>query len=225
MTQVIACSTLEGIVLATDSCATWFDPAAGMRHFHLKKLLRLGSHAAMVSAGAGIGVEMGVAFQQLIQRRKVDGVEEMIRLALPFFTEHYGHYVRRKMMERLPSPAETERQNEEAFPLSGVYLVLAGYSFKDRHQPYHLHLLGGDEEGMPIRSYPTSHIIVIPRSLSMERRIEIELQKRLPLGDLFSLCLSFLEKRSAEEEVGPPFHFAAITPAGLKEIKQEEVER
>ena len=48
---------------------------------------------------------------------------------------------------------------------------------------------------------------------------------RLPLGDLFSLCLSFLEKRSAEEEVGPPFHVAAITLAGLKEIKQEEVER
>src|SRR4030042_222827 len=147
MTQVIACSTPEGIVLATDSCATWFDPAAGMRHFNLKKLLRLGSHAAIVSAGAGTGVEMGVAFQQFIQRRKVEGIEEMIQLALPFLTDRYGQYVREKKMEGLPSPEETDRQKEEAFPLSGVYFVLAGYSFRDRHQPSHLRLFGCDEEG------------------------------------------------------------------------------
>ena len=59
MTQVIVCSTREGVVLATDSCATWFDQTGGMRHFNLKKLLRLSFHSAMVSAGAGIGVEIG----------------------------------------------------------------------------------------------------------------------------------------------------------------------
>lgn len=53
MTQVIACSTCEGIVLATDSCATWFDQTGVMRHFSLKKLLRLTSHSALISGGAG----------------------------------------------------------------------------------------------------------------------------------------------------------------------------
>jgi hypothetical protein len=225
MTQVIACCTPEGIVLATDSRATWFDPAAGMKHFHLKKLLRLGSHAAIVSAGAGIGVEMGAAFQQFIQRRNVEGIEEMTQLALPFFTDRYGQYVRERRMEGLPSPEETDRQEEESFPLSGVYFVLAGYSFRDRHQPYHLRLFGCDEEGMPMRCHPPSQIIVIPRSLSMEKRLDTELQRGAPLDDLSSLCLSFLKKRSAEEEVGPPFHIAAITPAGFKEMIKGEVER
>ena len=225
MTQVIACSTPEGIVLATDSRATWFDPAAGMKHFHLKKLLRLGSHSAIVSAGAGIGVEMGVAFQQFIQGRKVEGIEEMTQLALPFFTDRYGQYVRERRMERLPSPEETDRQEEEAIPLSGVYFVLAGYSFRDRHHPYHLCLFGCDEEGMPIRSHPPSPILVIPRSLSMEKRLDVEIQNGASLGGLSSLCLSFLKKRSAEEEVGPPFHVASITPAGFREIIKEESDR
>jgi len=225
MTQVIACSTPEGIVLATDSRATWFDPAAGMKYFHLKKLLRLGSHSAIVSAGAGIGVEMGVAFQQFIQGRKVEGIEEMTQLALPFLNDRYGQYVRERRMERLPSPEETDRQEEEAFPLSGVYFVLAGYSFRDRHHPYHLCLFGCDEEGMPIRSHPPSPILVIPRSLSMEKRLDVEIQNGASLGGLSSLCLSFLKKRSAEEEVGPPFHVASITPAGFREIIKEESDR
>jgi hypothetical protein len=46
MTQIIACSTPEGIVLATDSRATWFDETGERRHFSLKKLLRLTSHSA-----------------------------------------------------------------------------------------------------------------------------------------------------------------------------------
>jgi hypothetical protein len=225
MTQVIACSSPDGIVLATDSCATWFDPVAGMRHFHLKKLLQMGSHSSLVSAGAGIGAEMGSAFQQFIQRRQVEGIEEIVRLALPFLNDQYGQYLRGRTVEPFPYPAGGEGENEEDLPSSGIYFILSGYSFRSRHQPYPLCLIGNEADGMPMRSYPTSRIIVIPRSLSMEKRVEDELQKRLPLDHLLSLCRSFLEKRSLEEEVGPPFHFATITPAGFKEIINEEVEK
>ncbi len=162
MTQVIACSTQEGIVLATDSLATWFDPTGGMRHFNLKKILRLGSHSAMVSAGMGIGVEMGLAFQQFLQGQSVEGIEEMARFAMPFFTDSYGKHLRREGVENPSSQRNRTRDPEESSPLSGVYLILAGYSFKDRHQPYHLHLLGSEEDGISIKIYPTSHIIRDP---------------------------------------------------------------
>ena len=224
MTQVIVCSTREGIVLATDSCATWFDQTGGMRHFNLKKLLRLSSHSAMVSAGVGIGVEMSIAFQEFLQGQRQEDIDQIARSGLPFFTEQYGKWLNRREMDPLTFRAGSQETQEETLFLPGVYLILAGYSFRDRAQPYHLYLFASGEDGMSIKIHPTSRIIVIPRSLSMERRLEAQCEGGSSLDQLLSLCKSFLKRRSAEEEeVGPPFYFATITPIGYKEVIEEEV--
>ena len=224
MTQVIACSISEGILLATDSVATWFDQTGTMKHFNLKKILALGSHTAMVSAGIGIGVEMGVAFQQFLQERRVEGVEEVLRLAPPFFTDHYVNFLRRREMDLIPFRATVHGVSDDLSPWTGVYFILAGYSFKDRQQPYHLYLLGSEEGRSEIITYRTSPIFMIPRSLSMEKKLEVQCQGGSSMSHLLSLCKSFLEKISVGEEVGPPFYFATITKAGLKEVMEEEVE-
>jgi hypothetical protein len=225
MTQVIACSTPEGIALATDSLATWFDQTGTRKHFNLKKILRLGSHSALVSAGIGIGVEMGLSFQRFLKDRGAEGIEEIVRLAMPFFNELYGNYLREKKMAPFFERRKDEDPDERS-PLNGVYLLLAGYSFRDRGQPYHLHLLGSDEEGISIRIYPIAHTVLIPRSLSMERRLEDERRRGSPLFHLLELCQTFLKKRSGEEdEVGPPFYFATITAAGVQEVMREGGER
>ncbi len=224
MTQVIACSTHEGIVLATDSRATWFDETGEMRHFSLKKLLRLNSHAAMLSAGAGIGVEMSLAFQNFLQRQGTEAIEDIVSMALSFFTDQYGKWLGQRGMQHSFSPPTPDGASEEAAPLNEVYLILAGYSFRDRAQPYHLHLFSSEGERISIKAIPTFQIIVVPRSLSMERRLEVQHQGGFPLDQLLTLCKSFLKKRSAEgEEVGPPFYFATITPFGYKEVAEEEV--
>ena len=225
MTQVIACSTREGIVLATDSAATWFDPSGGMSHFKLKKLVRLGSHAALVSAGAGIGVEMGNGFRRFVQARKIDGIEEILCFALPFFADEYGKYLKEKKTPGFSYRKEDEKADGEAFPLTGIYIILAGYSFRDRLQPYRLQLLGNDEEGQSIKIYPTTPILVIPRSLSMERRLVAQREGGASLDQLLALLESFLRRRSMDgKEVGPPFHLATITQTGVKEIAKEEKE-
>jgi len=224
MTQIVACSTPEGIVLATDSRATWFDETGGMNHFSLRKLLRLNSHSALVSAGAGTGVEMSLAFQDFLQRRGTEAIEDVANMAFFFFTDHYQKWVgRRERAYSFSSPAPDET-SDEAPPSNEVYLILAGYSFRDRAQPYHLHLFSSEGEGMAIKALPTSYIIVVPRSLSMEKRLEAQRETGSPLDSLLTLCKSFLKKRSGEgEEVGPPFYFATITPSGYKEIAEEEV--
>jgi hypothetical protein len=224
MTQVIACSTCEGIVLATDSQATWFDQDGEMRHFILKKLLRLGSHSAMLSAGAGIGAKMSLAFQNFLQRQRTEAIEDVIHVASFFFTDQYGKWLGQRGMHHPFSPPKPDGESEETFPLNEVYLILAGYSFRDRTQPYHLHLLSSEREMISIRAIPTSQIIVVPRSLSMERRLVAQREGGTSLDQLLRLCKSFLKKRSADgEEVGPPFHFATITPFGYKEVVEEEV--
>ena len=224
MTQVIACSTPEGILLATDSLATWFDQAGAMRHFNLKKILRLGSHTAMVSAGIGIGVEIGSAFQKFLQERSVEGIEEVLRFAPPFFTDRYVTFLRERERNLDLSKPSDDEESDELSPWAGVYFILAGYSFKDRQQPYHLRLLGSEENGDSIIPYSTSPILLIPRSLSMEKRLEAQCLAGSSIGYLLSLCKSFLKRRSVEGEVGSPFYFATITQAGFREIMEEEVE-
>jgi 20S proteasome alpha/beta subunit len=224
MTQVIVCSTHEGIVLATDSRATWFDEAGAMRHFSLKKLLRLNSHAAMLSAGAGIGVEMGLAFRNFLRERGTEAIEDIVSIALSFFTDQYGRWLGRRGMQQPFFPPTPDGASEDAIPLKEVYLILAGYSLRDRAQPYHLHLFSSEGAGNSVKAIPTFQIIVVPRSLSMERRLEAQHQGGSSLNQLLALCKSFLKKRAAEgEEVGPPFYFATITPSGYKEVVEEEV--
>jgi len=224
MTQVIACSTPDGILLATDSRATWFDRRGATRHFNLKKILRLGSHTAMVSAGIGIGVEIGSAFLEFLQDRRVEGIEEVLRFAPPFFTDRYVRFLRARETDLDLSRPSDDGGSDEPSPWTGVYFILAGYSFKDRQQPYHLHLLGSEEKGDSIIPYSASPILLIPRSLSMEKRLEAQCLAGSSMGHLLSLCKSFLKKRSAEGEVGSPFYFATITRAGFREMMEGEVE-
>jgi hypothetical protein len=224
MTQVIACSTLEGIVLATDSRATWFDETGEMKHFSLKKLLRLTSHSALLSAGAGIGVEMSLAFQNFLQRRGTEAIEDVVHMALFFFTDQYGKWLGQRKMRHSSSPQIPDKTSEEVLPLNEVYFILAGYSFRDRARPYHLHLFSSEGGGISIKALSTSQIIVVPRSLSMEKRLEAQRETVSPLDPLLTLCKSFLKKRSGEgEEVGLPFYFATITSSGYKELVEEEV--
>lgn len=224
MTQIIACSTREGIVLATDSRATRFDEVGEMRHFNLKKLLRLGSHSAMLSAGAGIGVEMSLAFQNFLQRQGAETIDDIVAMALSFFTDQYEKWLGQRGMRDPFSPPPSDEADEASAPLNEVYLILAGYSLKDPAQPYVLHLFSSEGERISIKPVSTSQIIVVPRSLSIERRLEALRETGAPLDQLLSLSKSFLKRRSTEEEeVGPPFYFATITPAGYKEVVEEEV--
>jgi hypothetical protein len=224
MTQVIACSTPEGIVLATDSRATWFDETGEMRHFNLRKLLRLSSHSALLSAGAGIGMEMSLAYQKFLQRRGTEAIEDVANTAFFFFTDHFGKWLGQRERQPSFSPLTAGGPSEEPLPLNEVYLILAGYSFKDRARPYHLHLFSTEGEKISIKTLPTSEIIVVPRSLSMEKRLETQRETGSPLNPLLTLCKSFLNKRSGEgEDVGRPFYFATITAFGYKEVMEEEV--
>jgi len=224
MTQIVACATPEGIVLATYSRATRFNETGRMNHFTLKKLLRLTSHSALLSAGAGIGVEMSLAFQNFIKERRTEEIEDVINMAFSFFTDRYRAWLGQKGMEHPFSAPAAGGPSDEPPPLDEVYFVLAGHSFRDRTQPYHLHLFSSEGEGFSIKSVPTSRIIVVPRSLSMEKRLEAQKEMGSPLDPLLTLCRSFLKKRSGEgEDVGPPFHFATITASGYREMTEEEV--
>jgi hypothetical protein len=154
----------------------------------------------------------------------VEGIEEVLGLAPPFFTDRYVRFLRERERDLDLARTPDDGEPDEPSPWGGVYFIVAGYSFKDLQQPYHLHLFGSQENGDSITSYAASPILLIPRSLSMEKRLEAKRLAGSSIGHLLSLCKSFLKKRSIEGEVGPPFYFATITQAGFREIREEEVE-
>ncbi len=167
---------------------------------------------------------MSLAFQDFLRRRGTEAIEEVARLALFFFTDQYVKWLSRGGISRASTPLTTDQTSEEALPSDEVYFILAGYSFRDRTRPYPLHLFSSEGERMAIRSLPASHVVVVPRSLSMEKKLEAQRETGSPLDLLLSLSKSFLKKRSGEEEeVGPPFFFATITPSGYHEVAEAEV--
>lgn len=167
---------------------------------------------------------MGLAFQDFLQRRGTEAIEDVAHMALFFLTDQYGRWLGQREISHASFPLTLDKTSEDALPLDEVYLVLAGYSFRDRAHPYHLYLFSSEGEGTAINALPTSQIIVIPRSFSMERKLVTQRETGSPLDPLLALCKSFLKRRSGEgDEVGPPFYFATITPFGYKEISAEEM--
>jgi hypothetical protein len=65
----------------------------------------------------------------------------------------------------------------------------------------------------------TGNLIVMPRNLGMEMRLFKALLSQTPLEEILRLSREFLEKQAdLKEEVGPPFYYATITPAGYQPV-------
>jgi len=206
MTQALAGFNDHGLILATDGRASRFDAAGRAEYFSVKKLLPLGSHAAILSGGAGVSVPLSRALQREIgHRRGLDHLEDMADFALDFLSQGYERHLARHG----PEPEGFRR----------LYFILAGYSPDQPPPGFSLFLLGSEENELPLRHIPTTNLVVMPRNLGMEMRLFKALNQGARLQELLHLSRDFLEKMAAaKEEVGSPLHFATLTAAGYQEV-------
>ena len=206
MTQALAAFDDHGLVLATDSRATRFTEGGQAEFFSVEKLFPLGRWAAIVSGGAGVSVPLSLALRHAIgQRRGLDDLEEMVEFALGFLTQGYARYLH----QHGPEPEGFRR----------VYFIMAGYSNHNPPPGYKLYLLGS-EENEPLKVMPVTNQVVMPRNLGMEMRLFKSLTTNPPLLELLAMSKDFLEKQAtAKEEVGPPYAYATITPAGFQPVE------
>jgi hypothetical protein len=206
VTQALAAFNDHGLVLATDSRATRFTDGGQAEFFSVDKLFPLGKWAAILSGGAGVSVPLTLALRHAIgQRRGLDDLEEIAEFALEFLAQGYFQYLR----QHGPEPEGFRR----------LYFIMAGYS---NHYPppgYKLYLLGS-EENEPLKVIPATNLVVMPRNLGMEMRLFKVLAANTTLPELLALSQDFLEKQAAaKEEVGPPYTYATITPAGYQQVE------
>ncbi len=206
MTQALAAFDEHGLVLATDSRATRFTESGEAEIFTVEKLLPLGRFSAILSGGAGVSVPLTLALRHEIgQRRGLNDLEHMVEFALEFLTRGYHRYLH----QHGPEPEGFRR----------VYFIMAGYSPDYPPPGYRLYLLGS-EENEPLQIMPVPNQVVMPRNLGMEMRLFEALGTNADLDELLNLSKEFLEKQAAvKEEVGPPYYYATITPAGYRPLE------
>jgi hypothetical protein len=206
MTQALAGFNEHGLILATDSLATRFDEAGSPSYFNVEKLFPLSRACAILSGGAGLSIPLSLALrQEIAKHRGLEDIEELVDFGQAFLSRAYA----RHLAEHGPGPEGLER----------VYFILAGYS-PHLPPPGYMLSLFGSEAGEPLHLMPVSNVIVMPRHLGMEMRLFKALAAGASLEELLKTSKEFLEKMAqTKEEVGPPFYYATITPAGYRQVE------
>jgi hypothetical protein len=206
VTQALAVFNEQGLVLSTDSRATRFTDNGQAEFLSVAKLFPLGKSAAILSGGAGVSVPLTEALRQEIDRRRgLDDLDYVAEFALEFLSRGYSQY--------------TSRHGPEPEGFRRLYFILAGYSPDHPAPGYKLYLLGS-EENEPLKIVPVSNLVVMPRNLGMEMRLVKALAAEASLAELLAMSREFLEKQAlAKEEVGPPYYYATITPAGYQAVE------
>jgi hypothetical protein len=209
MTQALAAYDELGLVLATDSRATRFTENGRAEFFAVDKLVALGKYAALVSGGAGVSVPLSLALRHAVsQRRGLDDLDDMAEFALDFLGRGYANHL--------------SQNGAEPDGFRRLYFIMAGYSEDYPPPGYKLYLLGSEEDE-PLKAIPVTNQVVMPRNLGMEMRLFKALAANTTLPDLLAISKEFLEKQAAaKEEVGPPYAYATITPAGFQEVKSKK---
>jgi hypothetical protein len=209
MTQILGAVTSEGIIVATDSTATEFDPHGKERRFPVEKLFSVGSHAFIVSGGMGISVHLSLRFKRYVEEKGLPGIEPMIPAAGAFLNGQLGEALKAC---RLPAgePGALER----------IYFLLGGYSFRSGETPYQLALWASETGRVPLKRIQIGAGVAIPRSLAAEVRLNRMAMEKRPLGEILDFAHQFLTKLAASgPDVGPPFNFGVVTSGGFKLVE------
>jgi hypothetical protein len=205
VTQTLAGFNQHGIIMAADSRVTRIDDQGGKEHFSAGKLFPLGRYAGVVSGGSGVSIPLSINLCREVRHRGLLAVEDIVKFAVPYLSEHYEAYLRKNGSE----PEEELRR---------LNFIISGYSLEGS-EPYGIYLLESEKNALPFKVFPARTLLVMPRNLGMERRFLKALTNGACLYVLTRMCQDFLKKVSGlQDEIGPPFSFASITPAGYRSI-------
>jgi len=206
MTQILSGICSEGIMVATDSMATTFDPEGDEQQFTIDKLFSISSHAFIVSGGMGISVDISERFKEYAEQRRLLGIEKIIAAAGPYLSDRF-----RQAMGRKDKAGGVEGQ------LARIYFLVGGYSFRSPDDPYQLALWGSEEGQLPLQRIQIGKSVAIPRTLAGETKLFRMCQENCSLADLINFAREFLKQQvKTNPQIGPPFWFGTVTPRGFE---------
>lgn len=206
MGQMIASQDVHGIVLAAENIAVQLDDAGQEIPFLMNRLLPLASHAALMTAGAAEGVEMGKALKSFIEGEKVNDVQELYGAALAFLSTEYERFMRKKC-ELLPID-----------PIHQVSFILAGRTEKDPPRPFRLYFLWTKKKLPQLDGDEISHAFSIPRRMGLEFHLNTLCKANAPLREILDRMKEGIEKLKGQGEIRFPVSYAMITQEGYQSL-------
>jgi hypothetical protein len=207
MGQLIACATSEGVLLASDSRAEFFEPDGTEKFITLNRFIPVAAHAVLASAGAVEGHDLCRDFAAFAQDEGLKDIDALMDAAMPFFTSRYDE-VMRKMCEKLPVD-----------PLHNMYLVLAGYAANQPEHPARLFIIWNRPKPPKIEFNQVTNIFTLPRRMGLEFKLSQMVAKKAPLAEIVAVAKAAMDKLAGQDEyIGPPFHFHTVTAGGVKKV-------
>ena len=204
MSQIIACRTDSGIVLAADGKALEIDPNNEILEVETRRLLQLTPHTVIVTGGAAAGEAMCRALKDFIAEENLNGIEEVYTAALPFLATEYEKYMRKKCAFR---PID---------PIHQVFFMLGGYSPANTRKPFQLYLLWTKMQLPQLDGDEISSAYAVPRLMRLEYKLHQFSGKNKPLEDILAEIRSNLEQLpQINEDVSGPFAYCIINRAGV----------
>jgi hypothetical protein len=207
MGQLIACVAAGGVFIAADSRTVAFAPDGEEQHLTLDRLVPLGSHVVLASAGALEAHDRCRDFADFAKSEELTDPDALVEAAIPYFTGRYDEILR-KMCEKLPLD-----------PVINMYLVAAEDSLKGAAHPGRLFVIWDRPQPPKIEYNRATPVFPLPRRMGLEFRLHQLLKQQAPLSQVVETAKVGMEKLAGQDEyLGPPYRFLAVTAAGIKEV-------
>jgi hypothetical protein len=204
MGQLIACAAPDGVLVASDSRAVFFEPFGEERVITIERVIPVTSHAVLASAGNWEAADICKDFADFVKSEGLVEMAELIKAAIPFFTSRYDE-IMRKMCEKIPPD-----------PIVNMYLVLAGYSKATPEHPGHLFVIWDRPQPPKIEYNRVTDIFTLPRRMGLEFKLNELVKKKAPLAQVVDAAKAGMEKLAAQDDtIGAPYRYFTITAQGI----------
>jgi hypothetical protein len=207
MGQLIACATVGGILVASDSRVEFFEPDGKVRYMTQDNIIPVTSQALLASAGAWEAQDICNEFASFAKEAGITDIDALREAAIPFFTGKYDEILRKICTISPPDP------------IINLYLLLAGYSPKTPDNPYKLFVIWDRPKPPKIEYNQVTHIFTLPRRMGLEFTLNSLVAQNAPLSEVVDTARVAMEKLAAQDErIGPPFHYLTVTDQGVHKV-------
>lgn len=207
MSQIIACKTASGILLAADGKAVDFTPQGEMVNLQITRLIQLAPHAAILAGGAAAAETMCRSLRNFLRSEQLTDIEDIYAAALPFLATEYERFMR-KACTFLPID-----------PVHHVHFILGGYSGRNAQKPFQLYLMWNKKSLPQLDGDELASAFSVPRLISLEYRLSRSAaDAKAPLDLVADVRQSLQRQAGASEDIAGPFAFGIVTRAGFQKV-------
>lgn len=207
MSQLIACKSKDGLVMAADGKAVDVDQNGNLIELKVDRLHALSEYSAILNGGAASGEPMCLALRRFVYQENLVDVDDIYQAAIPFLATEYERFVRKNCEIR---PID---------PIHQVAFILGGYTRNEPQNPFHLYLVWNKRKLPLLDSDEIGYAFTVPRMIKLEHRLHRLATQNADLDAMMTEVRRALERQAEiDEEISEPLSFAYITRQGFHRL-------